>query len=68
MGQVRDFEHGRAPEAAQRNRRPSMARVPVQITTERLLTPTPLAPADIEAVHVVFCDQEVMRYAPWWRT
>ena len=41
-----------------------MARVPVQITTERLLTPTPLAPADIEAVHVVFCDLEVMRYAP----
>jgi ribosomal-protein-alanine N-acetyltransferase len=41
----------------------SLAAVPIHITTERLLI-RPLAPTDIEAMHAVFSDPEVMRYVP----
>ena len=44
-------------------RRPNIARVPIPITTERLLI-RPLAPTDIEAMHAVFSDPEVMRHVP----
>jgi RimJ/RimL family protein N-acetyltransferase len=40
-----------------------MARVPIPLTTQRLLI-RPLAPTDIEAIHAVFSDPEVMRYVP----
>jgi RimJ/RimL family protein N-acetyltransferase len=40
-----------------------MAMVPIHIATERLLI-QPLVPTDIEAMHAVFSDPEVMRYVP----
>jgi Acetyltransferase (GNAT) domain len=40
-----------------------MAMVPIHIATERLLI-RPLEPTDIEAMHAVFSDPEVMRYVP----
>ena len=43
--------------------RPSMAKVPIHIATERLLI-RPLALTDIEAMDAVFSDPEVMRFVP----
>jgi RimJ/RimL family protein N-acetyltransferase len=40
-----------------------MARMPIHLTTERLLI-RPLVPADIDAMDAVFSDPEVMRYVP----